>query len=284
MLHYFSYIITIIALFSYPSLTLKEIQIAPPNNIPQNLKGGNLLIIKAEKNWYYNLAQKPLTHVQGLAFGVTSIDEHRVEFVYGYSTQNNIHQWYVQKLTIQLLSLKGAFRLRLPPSVWDKVSDNKELRENQSRRLKQHYKISFANPQPSCFDNPINSKIVSLFGAPRILPNRKTYRHSGLDLRARSPRNIRAIGDGQVILAEHMIVPGNTILLSHGNDIHSAYKHLSQIDVSVGDFVKKGDILGKTGSTGRVEAPHLHWEILWKGIAANPQTFLHDWEQICDPE
>ena len=284
MSHYFSYAIIIIAILSYPSLTLKEIQIRPPNTIPQNLKGGNLLIIKAEKNWHYNLTQKPLTHVQGLAFGVASIDESKVEFVYGYSTKNNIHQWYVQKLTIQLISLKGAFRLRLPPSVWDKVSDNKELRENQSKRLKKHYKISFTNSQPSCFDAPINSKVVSLFGAPRILPNRKTYRHSGLDLRARAPRNIRAIGDGQVILAEHMIVPGNTILLNHGNDVHSAYKHLSQIDVAVGDFVKKGDVLGKTGSTGRVEAPHLHWEILWKGIPANPQAFVRDWEQICDPE
>ncbi len=102
-------------------------------------------------------------------------------------------------------------------------------------------------------------------------------------MRARSPQKIKAIGHGRVLLAEHMIVSGKIILLSHGNNIHSSYKHLSQIDVQAGDFIQKGSMLGKTGATGRVEAPHLHWEVLWKGIPANPQTFLHDWEQICDP-
>jgi murein DD-endopeptidase MepM/ murein hydrolase activator NlpD len=73
-----------------------------------------------------------------------------------------------------------------------------------------------------------------------------------------------------VRLARETFMSGNLILLDHGGGITTAYAHLSQMDVKVGDTVKAGEVIGKVGTTGRSSGPHLHWGAYWKNVAIDP--------------
>jgi murein DD-endopeptidase MepM/ murein hydrolase activator NlpD len=67
---------------------------------------------------------------------------------------------------------------------------------------------------------------------------------------------------------------GNMVEVDHGNGFATRYAHLSAIDVEVGQTVRIGQIVGKTGSTGRSTGPHLHYETRVDGEAVDPQKFL----------
>jgi murein DD-endopeptidase MepM/ murein hydrolase activator NlpD len=89
------------------------------------------------------------------------------------------------------------------------------------------------------------------------------------------------MAEGKVALSRHFHVPGNAVIIDHGNSIFSKYYHLSELSVKEGTSVLKGALIGKSGGTGRVEAPHLHWEITWRGIPMDPLSFLKLSKDIC---
>lgn len=174
--------------------------------------------------------------------------------------------------------------LRLPASVWQKVSDKfSEERKKDRRKLGDAMARVQGELPLLCWQTPLNSRITSPFGSPRKLPNGEGYNHAGEDRRAAIGTPVRAAGSGEVVLAESMIVPGMNVVVSHGAGWYSRYLHFSEISVAPGAHVLAGQIIGKSGATGRVEAPHLHWEILWQGLPANPERFLKFWNDHCEP-
>tara|TARA_B100000749_G_scaffold280894_2_gene280538 strand:+ start:32372 stop:33301 length:930 start_codon:yes stop_codon:yes gene_type:complete len=176
---------------------------------------------------------------------------------------------------IDRLPIDQASKLQLSRKTWSKMDDKfAQEKRAQSRKIRTAMKQSQGNFTNYCFKKPLNSFIVSDFASPRTLPNGKSYYHTGLDMRARTPTPLPAAARGRVLLAEKMIVPGNIVILDHGGGIVSRYLHLSQIDVKPGDYLEQGDIIGLTGGTGRVEAPHLHFEIVWKGRGMDPLNFI----------
>lgn len=190
-------------------------------------------------------------------------------------------------MPIKILHKKNmkASKLRIPENVWAKITTNTDKKKALDRKkMAQAYELPTKDIALQCWKIPLPSKHVSLFASPRKLPNGRRYYHTGLDFRAHTGRPIPVTADGEVFIAEHMVLPGNTVLISHGSQFYSRYMHLSEIKVKPGDFVKRGQIIGLAGATGRVEAPHLHWEILWKGNHVDPLRFLQVWEQICDPK
>lgn len=192
-----------------------------------------------------------------------------------------VHIWELQRLEIEREDLSKGNKLKLSKKTWEKVSADQELRKQQRKKIRQLLKVDNGPPQKHCWAPPLTSKIVSKFASPRHLPNGKSYFHSGVDLRGWTGTPIKSPAKGKVVLAEHMIVPGNNIMLSHGGGIYSRYMHLNKMKVNVGDEVERGQILGTTGSTGRVEGPHLHWEVLWKSQHADPHQFISVWNQEC---
>jgi len=65
-------------------------------------------------------------------------------------------------------------------------------------------------------------------------------------------------------------IRGNSVIIDHGAGVFSGYHHLSAIAVQAGQMVNKGDLVGNAGSTGMVTGPHLHWEIIVRGVEIDP--------------
>lgn len=98
--------------------------------------------------------------------------------------------------------------------------------------------------------------------------------HKGVDLSAPSGTPIRASADGMVSRADWFSGYGLYIALEHGGEIQTRYGHMSRLNVAAGQTVRKGDIIGYVGSTGRSTGPHLHYEVRIAGNAVNPMPYL----------
>jgi murein DD-endopeptidase MepM/ murein hydrolase activator NlpD len=99
-------------------------------------------------------------------------------------------------------------------------------------------------------------------------------RHTGLDISAKRGTAVFATADGTVQLASFNGSYGNCVELSHGYGITTRYGHLSKFAVEVGQQIKRGDVIGYVGATGRTTGSHLHYEILLNSKPINPLQFL----------
>lgn len=100
--------------------------------------------------------------------------------------------------------------------------------------------------------------------------------HKGMDFTARTGTPIYATGDGVVERADASLSGyGNHIQIRHGFGYKTLYAHLSKYKVKPGQRVKRGDVIGYVGSTGRSEAPHLHYEVYQNGKVVNPLNFYY---------
>ena len=114
--------------------------------------------------------------------------------------------------------------------------------------------------------------------------NRRTYNngvfhnyHSGVDFGVMTANNINiyATADGTVLFADLLPIHGNFTVIDHGWGVYTSYSHQSQLLVTAGQEVKRGDLIGLIGSTGRSVGPHLHWEVIINSTYVNPVTWLN---------
>ena len=118
-------------------------------------------------------------------------------------------------------------------------------------------------------------RIGSLFGYRTDPFYKVTKFHEGIDFTAAVGSPIYATGDGIVSEAEYNSGGyGNKIIINHGYSYETVYAHLSRIKVKVGQRVKRGEIIGFMGNTGKSTAPHLHYEVHKAGVPMNPIYFF----------
>jgi murein DD-endopeptidase MepM/ murein hydrolase activator NlpD len=122
--------------------------------------------------------------------------------------------------------------------------------------------------------NPVGSKPRGDFGKRRFFNNQPRKPHSGIDLSGKLGDKVYATLDGTVVMAKELFFSGNVIYIDHSNGVISMYAHLDSFDVKVGDRVKKGDLIGRVGKTGRVTGPHLHFGFALNGNMVNPELFF----------
>ena len=121
---------------------------------------------------------------------------------------------------------------------------------------------------------PVPGIVVSPFGCRNIVNGMKRSPHSGVDLRAPAGTPVKVTNRGVVALTADHFFSGKSIIIDHGGGIHSMYFHLNHISVEVGDVVEKGELIGLTGSSGRVTGPHLHFGIRLDGRRINPLKLI----------
>lgn len=129
---------------------------------------------------------------------------------------------------------------------------------------------------PSGF--PVESEVVtSSFGMRRHPIQERTAMHGGVDLRAPTGTPIYASADGVVEWASkhHNSGLGNMVKLVHNYGFSTVYGHMDSIDVQVGNYIKRGQLLGYSGNTGASAAPHLHYEVRHLNRRLDPSPFLN---------
>lgn len=221
--------------------------------------------------------------------GAISLYAEDSALVHGYANiKRHIFNHPEQNILLALVSIKtrplnNPSSIRIPATFFTEIEKIEKSKMDEEKNLIRST-ISVENPKdPSCLETqyPIQSVRTSKFGSYRRLPTGLQYFHTGLDLRAATGTPIYTMADGVVALSQPFIVPGNAVIVDHGKAIFSKYYHLSEPLVTPGQKVKKGDLIGKSGGTGRVEAPHLHWEVSWKGIPADPAAFVETTKSVC---
>lgn len=98
--------------------------------------------------------------------------------------------------------------------------------------------------------------------------------HTGLDFQADTGTAILAAAGGVVVTQEAHPAYGNMIEVDHGKDLMTRYGHASKVFVKKGDLIKRGQKIAEVGTTGRSTGPHLHFEVLVRGVPQDPQKFL----------
>ena len=127
----------------------------------------------------------------------------------------------------------------------------------------------------SGFDWPARGRISGVYGSRRVLNGEPRRPHYGLDVAAPAGTLVRAPADGVITLTHpDMYFSGGTIILDHGQGLSSTFLHLSEILVESGITVKKGDAIGRIGSTGRASGAHLDWRMNWLDRRVDPQRLV----------
>jgi murein hydrolase activator len=122
-------------------------------------------------------------------------------------------------------------------------------------------------------DWPVDGSIIYRFG--RVVnPNNTTTRWNGVGIAASSGTGVKSVSSGEVVLADVMGTYGNTIIIQHGGGDYSVYGSLSDMAVSKGARVTKGQVIGTIGATDPSLPPHLHFEIRHGGPAVDPLDWL----------
>ncbi len=129
------------------------------------------------------------------------------------------------------------------------------------------------NTTPSLW--PVPGMLSSSFGSRRDPFSGEGSFHAGVDLRSRRGTPVVAAADGVVRSSGWAGQYGKRVILSHGrSELSTHYAHLSQYFVRSGQMVRRGEVIGRVGATGRTTSSHLHYEVRYRGTAVNPYKYL----------
>ena len=165
-------------------------------------------------------------------------------------------------------------RVRSPESTFGVLRDLLGSIEGRLTSVKSQIESqqALARATPSMW--PTVGWLSSVFGRRRDPFTGQPDFHSGLDIAADRGTPVLATADGTVSSAEYDGNYGRAVLVDHGYGISTRFGHLSSYNVRPGQIVKRGQIIGYVGSTGRATSSHLHYEILVNGRAINPMSLL----------
>lgn len=166
-------------------------------------------------------------------------------------------------------------RLRVAPRYVSPPADVRARIAREATRLQAIYRTStdeFLCTPP--FTRPVSHRQNSPFGARSIFNGKVRGRHLGVDFASPAGAPIHAPAPGRVVLADDLYYTGQTVVIDHGQGVHSILAHLSRITASEHARVKAGDVVGVVGSTGRASGPHLHWSVRVSEARVDPMSLV----------
>jgi murein DD-endopeptidase MepM/ murein hydrolase activator NlpD len=165
--------------------------------------------------------------------------------------------------------------LRLPPKFVEPPAAARRQMALDQEAIQKAYQRPFGPPRlDGPLALPLDAEATGRYGDQRVYNGKVDGVHYGLDLAAAAGAQVGASGDGEVVLARDCYMSGQTVLLWHGAGVFTAYFHLSRMEVKVGELVRRGQPIGRVGSTGRSTGPHLHWGVRVDGLWVDPRSAL----------
>jgi len=150
----------------------------------------------------------------------------------------------------------------------------KEIEEGQQIKKDYLNRVTPEREWSGPFTAPADAEISDVFGAERVFNGKTQSTHFGLDFRVPSGTPVTAMNDGTVLLARLLYFEGNFVVLDHGQGLLTLYLHLSEFKVKEGEQVKRGQVVGLSGGTGRATGPHLHVAVRWQGTYLDPAGLM----------
>jgi murein DD-endopeptidase MepM/ murein hydrolase activator NlpD len=160
---------------------------------------------------------------------------------------------------------------KLVPSFSESLDEYNYLRSSNLSRSG-YARRWHLNTKPSIW--PVDGPLMSSFGQRSDPFSGEGAWHTGVDISAPTGTSVRATADGVVTFADRFGGYGRLVVVDHGNGFETYYAHLSSIDVIEGQEIRQGEFVGAVGATGRVTAPHLHYEVRLHKAPVNPYHYL----------
>jgi murein DD-endopeptidase MepM/ murein hydrolase activator NlpD len=201
--------------------------------------------------------------------------------------QNNEKQEQLASLQLMASEVSMAFGIQRKLTGSDDISTEGPLVPTYKESIEQynflksasfsHLNHNFArawqkNIVPSLW--PVNGRILSRFGERADPFSGEGAIHTGLDISASMGTPVHAAADGIVGRAQYDGGYGRMVVIDHGNGMQSWYAHLSRFEVVPGQEIRRGQVVGFSGASGRVTSPHLHFEVRMGGSPVNPYRYL----------
>ncbi|HTM49614.1 MAG TPA: M23 family metallopeptidase [Bryobacteraceae bacterium] len=162
---------------------------------------------------------------------------------------------------------------RLVPTFSETLEEYDALKATTFARFDRSYMLRLQrNTQPNIW--PIDGRLMGPFGRRSDPFSGEGAMHTGVDISAPMGTPVKSAADGVVSYAQYYGGYGKLVVITHNTGMQTYYAHLSKFDVIAGQEIRQGELVGRVGSTGRVTAPHLHYEVRVGGVPVNPYRFL----------
>lgn len=166
-------------------------------------------------------------------------------------------------------------RLRVNPDFVNPPKSAETRIADESRLLERIYASSAPERLwTGGFGRPVPHKANSRFGTRSVFNGEPRSAHGGTDFLSPAGTPIRAPQAGRAVVARDLYFSGRTVIIDHGLGVFSQLAHMSRIDVSEGDLVPSGRIVGLVGATGRVTGAHLHWGLRVNGARVDALSLV----------
>lgn len=259
-------------------LALLLLQLQPGLAQPrQSLVPGGVAIIDLDPGQAtdFRFRDKPvlITRIDGVTRALVGLPlgleagEHYIESRTGGQVHKKFFRVVPKQYTVQHITIQDDRKVNPYASDMPRILAEKK----RKREARNHYTPGGVDVD---FLLPVAGIRTGSFGRRRVFNGQWRRPHSGMDIAAETGTPVRAPSAGQVIELGDFFFSGNLIYIDHGQGLISMFAHLSEIDVEIGERVKKGQVVGKVGATGRVTGPHLHWSLGLNGTWIDPALFL----------
>jgi len=190
-------------------------------------------------------------------------------------------QFYAKEVTVAYgikQKLEGPSDIsaegKLVPSFAESLDDYNSLRRASILGLQSRvsHRVLLTKAEPSIW--PVDGRLMGPYGTRTDPFSGEGAFHTGVDISVPFGTPVRVTADGIVVFSQFESGYGRLVKVDHGGGLMTYYAHLSHSDVQPGQELRRGDVLGEVGSTGRVTAPHLHYEVRTHGTPINPYPYL----------
>ncbi len=289
-IHLRKYILFCVIVFlslSNPSLTYPKSP-AKVSFSSQSLKQGEVLLVNVETNtgirmisgtmfnkpvhFYHNSKKNGYTALVGIDMD-TKPDRYKLTLHLEDKKGKKTTKGY--RIRVKPANF-GTQELTLPP---DKVTlDEETLKkvEIEKEKIGKVWNIfTEGHLWNGNFIPPVAGKMSGDFGLRRVINSEPKNPHTGVDVDAPEGAPVQASNSGRVVFTDQQFFSGKTLVINHGLGLFTMYFHLSEILVTEGEIVKKGELIAKVGNTGRATGPHLHWGVRLNGARINPVSLVN---------